>query len=191
MEEDSGDGSMYRKLYNKTFSTLTSNVKSPSSQKNKPFYDEIILDPSAAREHLSHKESQKPLKAIDEHKKHIILPQKMQHFPSEHSSHLPRSDYTYQEDYWEQEHLQKQLKKKQESPHHLSIPLRNLKMFPETKREQLSKENKIQESMRAYRNARKGLRGIMIGAVTGASETTVTYPMEYIKTQLQLDKVGV
>lgn len=34
----------------------------------------------------------------------------------------------------------------------------------------------------------KGLKGVIAGGITGALEITITYPTEYVKTQLQLDE---
>lgn len=36
----------------------------------------------------------------------------------------------------------------------------------------------------------KGLKGIVAGGITGGIEICITYPTEYIKTQLQLDEKG-
>lgn len=36
----------------------------------------------------------------------------------------------------------------------------------------------------------KGLKGVIAGGITGALEITITYPTEYVKTQLQLDEKG-
>ncbi|KAH8232245.1 hypothetical protein KR032_002542 [Drosophila birchii] len=36
----------------------------------------------------------------------------------------------------------------------------------------------------------KGLKGVVAGAITGAIEICITYPTEYVKTQLQLDEKG-
>lgn len=37
----------------------------------------------------------------------------------------------------------------------------------------------------------KGLKGIIAGGITGGIEICITYPTEYVKTQLQLDEKGV
>ena len=36
----------------------------------------------------------------------------------------------------------------------------------------------------------KGFKGIIAGGITGGIEICITYPTEYIKTQLQLDEKG-
>jgi hypothetical protein len=36
----------------------------------------------------------------------------------------------------------------------------------------------------------KGLKGIIAGGITGGIEICITYPTEYVKTQLQLDEKG-
>lgn len=36
----------------------------------------------------------------------------------------------------------------------------------------------------------KGLKGIVAGGITGGIEICITFPTEYIKTQLQLDEKG-
>lgn len=36
----------------------------------------------------------------------------------------------------------------------------------------------------------KGLKGIVAGGITGGIEICITYPTEYVKTQLQLDEKG-
>lgn len=35
-----------------------------------------------------------------------------------------------------------------------------------------------------------GLKGIIAGGITGGIEICITYPTEYVKTQLQLDEKG-
>lgn len=35
-----------------------------------------------------------------------------------------------------------------------------------------------------------GLKGILAGGITGGIEICITYPTEYVKTQLQLDEKG-
>lgn len=36
----------------------------------------------------------------------------------------------------------------------------------------------------------KGLKGIVAGGITGGIEICITFPTEYVKTQLQLDEKG-
>lgn len=36
----------------------------------------------------------------------------------------------------------------------------------------------------------KGLKGIIAGGITGGIEICITFPTEYVKTQLQLDEKG-
>lgn len=36
----------------------------------------------------------------------------------------------------------------------------------------------------------KGLKGIVAGGITGGLEICITFPTEYVKTQLQLDEKG-
>lgn len=36
----------------------------------------------------------------------------------------------------------------------------------------------------------KGLKGIIAGGITGGLEICITFPTEYVKTQLQLDEKG-
>lgn len=36
----------------------------------------------------------------------------------------------------------------------------------------------------------KGLKGIIAGGITGGIEICITYPTEFVKTQLQLDEKG-
>jgi solute carrier family 25 (mitochondrial citrate transporter), member 1 len=37
----------------------------------------------------------------------------------------------------------------------------------------------------------KGLKGIVAGGITGGIEICITFPTEYVKTQLQLDEKGI
>ncbi|XP_052132385.1 tricarboxylate transport protein B, mitochondrial-like [Frankliniella occidentalis] len=39
-------------------------------------------------------------------------------------------------------------------------------------------------------SSNKGLKGVIAGGITGALEITITYPTEFVKTQLQLDQKG-
>lgn len=39
-------------------------------------------------------------------------------------------------------------------------------------------------------NGSKGLKGIIAGGITGGLEICITFPTEYVKTQLQLDEKG-
>lgn len=36
----------------------------------------------------------------------------------------------------------------------------------------------------------KGLKGVVAGGITGGIEICITFPTEYVKTQLQLDEKG-
>lgn len=36
-----------------------------------------------------------------------------------------------------------------------------------------------------------GLKGVIAGGITGGIEICITYPTEYVKTQLQLDEKGI
>lgn len=38
--------------------------------------------------------------------------------------------------------------------------------------------------------SKKGIKGIIAGGITGGIEVCITYPTEYVKTQLQLDEKG-
>lgn len=37
----------------------------------------------------------------------------------------------------------------------------------------------------------KGMKGIVAGGITGGLEICITFPTEYVKTQLQLDEKGI
>lgn len=39
-------------------------------------------------------------------------------------------------------------------------------------------------------DGKKGLKGIVAGGITGGLEICITFPTEYVKTQLQLDEKG-
>lgn len=46
------------------------------------------------------------------------------------------------------------------------------------------------QSAAAAAGSSKGLKGIVAGGITGGIEICITYPTEYVKTQLQLDEKG-
>uniref|UniRef100_A0A1B0BF37 Citrate transport protein n=1 Tax=Glossina palpalis gambiensis TaxID=67801 RepID=A0A1B0BF37_9MUSC len=48
----------------------------------------------------------------------------------------------------------------------------------------------LQQGAAAAEGGNKGLKGILAGGITGGIEICITYPTEYIKTQLQLDEKG-
>lgn len=47
-----------------------------------------------------------------------------------------------------------------------------------------------QSAAAAAGGGNKGLKGIIAGGITGGIEICITYPTEYVKTQLQLDEKG-
>lgn len=48
----------------------------------------------------------------------------------------------------------------------------------------------FQNGAAAAADGKKGLKGIVAGGITGGLEIMITYPTEYVKTQLQLDEKG-
>uniref|UniRef100_A0A1A9V647 Citrate transport protein n=1 Tax=Glossina austeni TaxID=7395 RepID=A0A1A9V647_GLOAU len=48
----------------------------------------------------------------------------------------------------------------------------------------------LQHGAAAAEGGNKGLKGVLAGGITGGIEICITYPTEYIKTQLQLDEKG-
>ena len=46
-------------------------------------------------------------------------------------------------------------------------------------------------SAAATPSGNKGVKGIVAGGITGGIEICITFPTEYVKTQLQLDEKGM
>lgn len=41
-----------------------------------------------------------------------------------------------------------------------------------------------------HKNKLKGIKGVIAGAITGSIEVRITFPVEYVKIQLELDGEG-
>lgn len=114
------------------------------------------------------------------------IPANSRIFPSPHSQHkLPHAP-----EQWKELHLAN--KKWTTLGYTLATNKELQKPFyllyrPPTTESQSDLQEPIAKTISHRKNAKKGLRGILIGSLTGASETVITYPLEYAKTQLQLD----
>lgn len=49
----------------------------------------------------------------------------------------------------------------------------------------------VKDGAAAANSQNKGLKGIIAGGITGGIEICITYPTEFVKTQLQLDEKGI
>lgn len=67
----------------------------------------------------------------------------------------------------------------------------NLKIFDNSKNPFKKRPWMREHGAAAPQSQNKGLKGIVAGGITGGIEICITYPTEFVKTQLQLDEKGI
>ena len=62
------------------------------------------------------------------------------------------------------------------------------KLFPNPVRQLQQRDRDSFAAAAAGGGGNRGIKGIIAGGITGGIEICITYPTEYVKTQLQLDE---